>query len=123
MYFSTNFRFRLSKLRLSKCRSALSLIVFAGLSTSATADYQQALAARATLAEEPAAPIIEIGRKDIVSAFSQDAALGNKALSDTDVMVDLRARIGTQNHLERAAANLEPNAIAQVLDVSPLQAN
>jgi len=88
------------------------------ISSSAVADYQQALAARATIAPEPATAPIEIEQQYVRNAFLLDAEEGNKAISDKEVMVELVARMSDENHLEQAAANLAPK-VSEIVDANP----
>lgn len=116
MYFSTTQKTQL-KSRLGTPRTLLLLV--AGtcfLNSSAHADYQQALAARAIISPEPATAPVRIERQYVQNAFLLDAEEGNRALSDKDVMVELMARMSSENQLEKAAANLDPADVASVID-------
>ena len=90
-------------------KSVLGLTLVAGLCSDVNADYQQAQAARGQDAFTTTDVNVTIERIEIEEAFSQDAEQANQAVSDRDVMIELRSRIKASDQLAEAEANLEPS--------------
>ena len=82
-----------------------------GYCSQAVADYQQTLAAKGADAFTPPSALISIKQEDIQQVFLKDAEVGNRAISDQDIMIDLYARMSAENQLAKAAESLEPSAL------------
>ena len=83
----------------------------AGFCSQTAADYQQTLAAKGADAFTPPSALISIEQDDIQQVFLMDAEVGNQAISDQDIMIDLHARMSAENQLDKAAESLEPSAV------------
>ncbi len=89
-------------------KTAVGLTLLAGLCSGANADYQQAQAARGQEAFTTPDVNVSIEPIEIEEAFLQDAEQANQAVSDRDVMIELRNRIKASDQLAEAEANLAP---------------